>query len=69
MKKILLNSNSEFQKFEKIDNTNNKLTNKNNKNKENEFQKIIFNFVIEEKVGNDIYYQLLKLELNFQIIY
>ena len=67
MKKILLNSNSEFQKHDKIEN-NNKLTNKSNKNKENEFQKIIFYFIIEEKEGNNIYYQVLQLDLNLVIL-
>ena len=66
MKKILLNSNSDIEQYSKIDN--NKSVNKSYKNKENDLQIIYFNFIIEEKEGNDIYYQLLKLELNFALL-
>ena len=65
MKKILLNSDSDFQKS-KIDN--NKNRNTRSKIKENEFQRINLNFIIEIKEGNDIYFQLLKLDLNFLIL-
>ena len=58
MKKTLLSSNSEGQKTVKITKSN------KNKNKENENQYLNFSFLMEEKEENDIYYKLLKLELN-----
>jgi hypothetical protein len=67
MKRILLNSNSDMESTAKNDN-NNKLINKSIRNKENEFKNISFNFIIEIKEENDIYYQLLKLDLNFVIL-
>ena len=66
MKKILLNSNSDIENSSKIDD--NKTTNESYKNKENDLQIIYFNFIIEEKEENNIYYQLLKLELNFALL-
>ena len=61
MKKVLLNSNSDFQ-----NSNNNK--NKNSRSKENEYQYITFNFIIEEKEGSDIYFQHLRLDLYFVIL-
>ena len=58
MKNNLLNMNSENQKSIK-NNKNNRL-----KNKEGENQYLDFSFLIEEKDENNIYYKLLKLELN-----
>ena len=58
MKKNLLNMNSENQKSIK-NNKANRL-----KNKEGENQYLDFSFLIEEKDENNIYYKLLKLELN-----
>ena len=62
MKKILLSSNSEGQKNVK----NNKSSRSKNKDNENEY--LSFSFLIEEKDENNIYYKLLKLELNLVIL-
>ena len=58
MKNILLSSNSESQKTTK----NNKSS--RTKNKEIENQYMDFSFLIEEKDESNIYYKLLKLEMN-----
>ena len=69
MKKILIRDNSDNSqnKNKKNENDNNK-SNNHLKNKDNEFQYINFYFLIELKEGNDIYFQLLKLELNLVIL-
>ena len=64
MKKLLLNSNSDFQN----DSSGGDKTNKNSRNRENEYQYITFNFIIEQKDENNIYYQHLKLDLYFVIL-
>ena len=62
MKKILLSSNSEGQKNIKSNKSS------RSKNKDNENQYINFSFLIEEKDENNIYYKLLKIEMNLVML-
>ena len=64
MKEILLNPNKE-QKIETKNESNNQ---DNNNNQKNEFNYINMNFIIEEKEGDNIYYQILKLDLYFVLL-
>ena len=63
MKEILLNSNKESKKETKNENNN---SNKYHHN--NEFNYMNMNFIIEEKEGDDIYYQLLKIFIVYLIL-
>jgi hypothetical protein len=64
MKEIILNSNKELKKETKNENNNTK----NKMHPNHEFQYINMNFIIEEKEGDEIYYQLLKLDLYFVLL-
>ena len=64
MKEILLNSNKESGKE-----TKNEFKNNNNKfHQIKEFQNINMNFIIEEKEGDDIYFQLLELNVYLAVL-
>ena len=63
MKEILLNSNSNMDREENRIRKGRK--NKIRERKENKKQRIKFNFIIEEKEDNEIFYRILKLKLSF----
>ena len=68
MKKILLNSNSDSNNKSKNEKNDYNKFNISNKNKDDQFKYMNFNFIIEEKEGNDIYFKLLKLDLYFLVL-
>ena len=63
MKDLLLSSNNNI--YNEQNEGKKQKSNKTKKWKENKKQKIKYNFIIEEKEDNEIYYRLLKLKLSF----